>query len=287
MVMDSKFQCTIAGRDLAADGRVVNVTLLFGEDFSGIAREVLYEDGDGGDNQDIDGVLLVNGIVIILDDGELTADGASFIWRGVAEDLSPNVAKAFAESLEIGASVEATVVDFSASYPEDGCESCECGGCVTDQDDTALRMKLDVSQPIPVINVQAESLPEGPRAYYIDVGKSTPADAIRFLQFAQKALKRPEGDAVDDIFVAVRDGQRGVEIEDGNDVLERLADLEHQQFIAWTTYFLANLTPENIERWTRQCATPYADLTEKEKASDREWARKALQAIMSPQPNKA
>lgn len=61
--------------------------------------------------------------------------------------------------------------------------------------------------------------------------------------------------------------------------VEALADLEHQQWAHWTRYMLDNLTPENIERWRRQIDTPYSDLTEKEKDSDREWARKSLQAL--------
>lgn len=60
---------------------------------------------------------------------------------------------------------------------------------------------------------------------------------------------------------------------------EQLAALEHEQWFHWTRYFLNNLTPENIERWQRQCATPYELLTEKEKDSDREWADKVLLLI--------
>ena len=58
--------------------------------------------------------------------------------------------------------------------------------------------------------------------------------------------------------------------------VERLAALEHEQWAHWTRYMLDNLTPENIERWERQIATPYSDLSESEKESDREWARKVV-----------
>jgi len=61
-----------------------------------------------------------------------------------------------------------------------------------------------------------------------------------------------------------------------NDMLEEVADLEHAQWSHWTKYMLDNLTPENIERWRRQIDTPYSELTEKEKDSDREWARKVM-----------
>lgn len=63
------------------------------------------------------------------------------------------------------------------------------------------------------------------------------------------------------------------------DPVEIMADLEHQQWAHWTRYMLDNLTPENIERWKQQCATDYADLNEKEKESDRRWARKGYAGV--------
>lgn len=60
---------------------------------------------------------------------------------------------------------------------------------------------------------------------------------------------------------------------------EKLADLEHQQWAHWTRYMLNNLTPENIERWQRQINTPYKNLSEKEKQSDRQWADKVLEIM--------
>lgn len=62
-------------------------------------------------------------------------------------------------------------------------------------------------------------------------------------------------------------------------LLELLADLEHEQWTHWMRYMLYNLTPENIERWKRQSETNYDALTEKEKESDREWARKVLDLV--------
>lgn len=60
---------------------------------------------------------------------------------------------------------------------------------------------------------------------------------------------------------------------------EALADLEHDQWAHWTAWMLDNFTPENIVRWRRQIATPYAALSEREKDSDREWADKVLEIV--------
>ncbi|MHA1344252.1 MAG: hypothetical protein ACTSQG_09710 [Promethearchaeota archaeon] len=57
---------------------------------------------------------------------------------------------------------------------------------------------------------------------------------------------------------------------------EKLADLEHYQWATWAEYMIDNWTKENIEKWKRQLRTPYEDLSEKEKNSDREWADKVL-----------
>lgn len=62
-------------------------------------------------------------------------------------------------------------------------------------------------------------------------------------------------------------------------IREKLAKLEHRQWVHWTKYMLNNLTDENISRWKWQCVTPYEQLSEKEKESDREWADKALEVV--------
>jgi len=87
-----------------------------------------------------------------------------------------------------------------------------------------------------------------------------------------------------------------------SDTREILAALEHDQWAHWTRYMLEVLQPlvclgrgvileaaahgfvdseaikavEAIKRWNRQIETPYADLSEKEKDSDRAWANKVL-----------
>jgi hypothetical protein len=42
---------------------------------------------------------------------------------------------------------------------------------------------------------------------------------------------------------------------------------------------MTNYTSKNIERWKRQVKTPYRELSEKEKDSDREWAQKVISII--------
>jgi len=61
-----------------------------------------------------------------------------------------------------------------------------------------------------------------------------------------------------------------------DNLLEAIAKIEHEQWSHWVKYMLDNLTPENIERWKKQIQTEYENLTEKEKESDREWARKVI-----------
>jgi hypothetical protein len=64
-------------------------------------------------------------------------------------------------------------------------------------------------------------------------------------------------------------------------LIERLAELEHEQWAHWTIYMLDNLTPRNIERWKRQAETPYSELREDEKDSDRAWARKVFELFLA------
>ena len=69
-------------------------------------------------------------------------------------------------------------------------------------------------------------------------------------------------------------------------LLEDLAELEHKQWAHWTKYMLNRLdemqkkginSTIQIEYWHRQIATPYSELSEKEKDSDRSWASKSLE----------
>jgi hypothetical protein len=68
--------------------------------------------------------------------------------------------------------------------------------------------------------------------------------------------------------------------------LERLAALEHEQWAHWTRYMLDNLTPESAAHWRRQCELRYDELSEREKESDREWARKVLALLGEIEPGR-
>lgn len=73
-------------------------------------------------------------------------------------------------------------------------------------------------------------------------------------------------------------------------ILEKLSDLEHDQWAHWTRYMLDTIAKELgvsiedlecVKRWRRQISTPYEELSEKEKESDRNWARKVLAVLDS------
>lgn len=61
-------------------------------------------------------------------------------------------------------------------------------------------------------------------------------------------------------------------------LLERLAELEHEQWMARSLSVAGEVCPERRQRW-QACWVPYADLTEDVKELDRIWARKVLEAL--------
>lgn len=65
----------------------------------------------------------------------------------------------------------------------------------------------------------------------------------------------------------------------GEELLEELAALEHDQWAHWTSFMIPNVNEKNVERWNRQIATPYKDLTESEKESDRVYARNVIEIL--------
>ena len=65
------------------------------------------------------------------------------------------------------------------------------------------------------------------------------------------------------------------------ELIEILADIEHERWSSWMRYQFDNWTDEKIERWKALMETPYEDLSEHSKESDRREARKTLDAILA------
>lgn len=71
---------------------------------------------------------------------------------------------------------------------------------------------------------------------------------------------------------------------------EQVADYAHEAWSGWMRYLFEKSTRQDdgtvvipaslVERWTRQMQTPYAELPESEKASDRKEARKIIYIII-------
>lgn len=73
-------------------------------------------------------------------------------------------------------------------------------------------------------------------------------------------------------------------------LIEALADAEHASWAHWMNYLFSQCSQPKgtnyliipgllVERWKRQAATSYAELTEQEKQSDRDEVRKILPLI--------
>ncbi len=71
-----------------------------------------------------------------------------------------------------------------------------------------------------------------------------------------------------------------------SELCEELADLAHRQWSGWMTYMLGKcykghegslvIPVELVERWTRQMYTPYTELSEAERDSDRAEAYRVM-----------
>lgn len=74
-----------------------------------------------------------------------------------------------------------------------------------------------------------------------------------------------------------------------NGLMERLATIEHERWSHWQRYLHGKavkqpdgslLVPaELVTQWEKQLATPYSELSEREKESDREQVKKYLPVI--------
>jgi hypothetical protein len=74
-------------------------------------------------------------------------------------------------------------------------------------------------------------------------------------------------------------------------IYEQLAAIEHERWADWQRYMHSLCTrnddgtltipAQSVENWERQIATPYADLSEREKDSDREQVDRYWHLITS------
>jgi hypothetical protein len=67
----------------------------------------------------------------------------------------------------------------------------------------------------------------------------------------------------------------------GPELLERLAELEHEQWVAWSRAVAAEVSADRRRRW-QACWVPYAELPEEVKELDRAWARRVLATLGEP-----
>ncbi len=76
-----------------------------------------------------------------------------------------------------------------------------------------------------------------------------------------------------------------------NQLLEELASIEHDRWAHWQRHLHSKCIPQGgdgdllipgalVRQWERQIATPYTELAEDEKESDREQVRKYLSIIV-------
>ncbi|HEX8110066.1 MAG TPA: hypothetical protein VF516_20190 [Kofleriaceae bacterium] len=61
------------------------------------------------------------------------------------------------------------------------------------------------------------------------------------------------------------------------EAVERVAEVEHAQWMAWSKEVAPEVSPARRARWMKYWV-PYKDLPEEVKELDRVWARKAIEA---------
>jgi len=60
---------------------------------------------------------------------------------------------------------------------------------------------------------------------------------------------------------------------------EALAEIEHDRWARWEKYRARALSLDNLQMWNRKAETPYAELGEAEKESDRKEADRTLEIL--------
>ena len=71
-----------------------------------------------------------------------------------------------------------------------------------------------------------------------------------------------------------------------NKLREELAELEHEQWMSWSKYIVANneVPLELFNQWSRNWK-PYSKLSEKQKDKDRIWADKVIKLLIEKNDN--
>ncbi len=72
--------------------------------------------------------------------------------------------------------------------------------------------------------------------------------------------------------------ERLLKVSSNNELLEKLSDIEHQQWMEWSKSVAPEVSEERRKRWEKLWI-PYADLSEEMKEEDRKYARKVLEAF--------
>lgn len=63
------------------------------------------------------------------------------------------------------------------------------------------------------------------------------------------------------------------------ETIERLAEIQHQQWQYWASWILDNQDVSEDLRWRELLRTDYRDLSERDKNADREWAKRCYAAM--------
>jgi len=69
------------------------------------------------------------------------------------------------------------------------------------------------------------------------------------------------------------------DVSDEKLLIEDLAKFAHDQWVISADHILNNYTPKNIIKWKSMVKLPYRELTERERDSDREVARKIIDLV--------
>lgn len=86
------------------------------------------------------------------------------------------------------------------------------------------------------------------------------------------------------------DNERVLRVLESDELLERLASVEHERWAHWQAYIHNQCVPgdngdltipgELVSRWTTQINMPYEELSEAERESDRDQVRRYLPIIL-------